>query len=204
MAACIRATKLLLACLVFLLTTGCEHRSATVASAQTSKPSSAQPPMLMVAPRTMQTFHSTPPAIQFDYPACWNCCKAKTGTFAITGPPADSKCSPSICLDIPKLPWHIPGMIPIGLVARGYVDDLRTNQIHDAVVQEQVPVTVCGTPARRVTCVGHVNGKPSIDVAVIMLHADHVYILSADSDDAGRTAARQTLDDVVSSLKWTK
>jgi hypothetical protein len=31
----------------------------------------------------------------------------------------------SISLDVPKLPPHIPGLIPIGSVRNGYLDDLK-------------------------------------------------------------------------------
>jgi hypothetical protein len=195
----IRSNKLLLAGLFLLASTGCGHRQGTVPVAQAVKPIAVEPQMLVVAPRASQTFKSNPPAVQFDYPADWHPCKSATQTLILAGP-----AGASFCLDIPKLPWHIPGMIPIGLVASGYVDDLRKNLIHDAVVQEQTTFKACGTNARRITCVGHVNGKPSVDVAVIMIHNDQVFILSTDSDDANRAVARQMLDDAVASLKWAK
>ena len=84
----------------------------------------------------------------------------------------------SLSLDIPKLPWHLPGMISVNMVANGYISDLKKNQIHDAVVKENHPVTVAGCPGREITSKGHENGKPSIDVAVVLVHADQVYILA--------------------------
>ena len=95
-------------------------------------------------------------------------------------------------------------MIPISIVSSDYISDLKKNQIPDAVVQEEIAITVPDASARRITSAGHEKGKSSIDVAVIMIHADQVFILSADSDDAGRALARATIDAAVASLKWSK
>jgi len=95
-------------------------------------------------------------------------------------------------------------MITVNMVASGYISDLKKNQIHDAVVNERVPITVSGCAGQRITSKGHENGQLSIDVAIILIHADKVYILSADSDEAGCDTARKTLDAAVASLKWTK
>jgi hypothetical protein len=151
---------------------------------------------------SVRTFKSTPPAIAFDYPPDWIPDKADTACFAICAPAAEGYSS--LSLDIPKLPWHLPGMITAGMVAGGYAQDVKRNQIHDAVVKENRPLNLPGTDARRVTSVGTENGKPSIDVAVVMVHADHVYILSADSDQTGSELARKTLDDAVASITWVK
>jgi hypothetical protein len=155
----------------------------------------------MVTGTSVRTFRSNPAAVQFDYPADWIPDKAQTACFAIkAAAPAYS----SLSLDIPKLPWHLPGMITCNMVVNGYVSDLKKNQIHDAVVKEKVPVKVCGCDGQCVTCRGHENGQASNDIAVILVHADHVYVISADSDDAGYDTAKKTLDAAVASWKWTK
>ncbi len=110
----------------------------------------------------------------------------------------------SLSLDVPKLPWHPPGFITCGEVESGYVDDLKKNQIHDAQVDESVKVKVPDSSARRVKCSGHEDGKPMIDVAVLIVHSDRVYILSCDSDDAGYATSRAALDAAVESIQWIK
>jgi hypothetical protein len=102
------------------------------------------------------------------------------------------------------LPWHPPGMISCWEVAHGYISDLKKNQIHDANVDENIVVKVPGSSARRVKCSGHENGKVMIDVAILIVHADRVYILSCDGDDAGSAAARAALDASLASLEWVK
>jgi hypothetical protein len=152
----------------------------------------------------VKTFHSSPSAVQFDYPADWVPDKAQTACMAIRAPGSAGTGYSSLSLDIPKLPWHLPGMITVGMVCNGYIDDLKKHQIHDAVVKEKVPITVCGCTGQRITCRGHDNGQPSIDVAIILIHADHVYVLSVDSDETGCDTARKTLDVAIASWKWTK
>jgi hypothetical protein len=156
------------------------------------------------ASQPVATYANTSAGICLSYPANWKPEKAKTAAFAVAGPTGTTRGYSSLSLDIPKMPWHIKDMIPMMVVAHDYVSDLRQNQIPDAQVQQETDITVPGASARRITCAGHENGKTSIDVAVILIHADQVYILSADSDDAGRMAARHAIDDAVASLKWTK
>lgn len=187
---------------------GCGHRQATATAppkvapiAPATIPATATPVLAAVIPATapaLVTYHCPTADIQFDYPGDWQTNSARTALFAV----AKGQCS--LNLDIPKLPWHPPGMITIKMVASGYEDDLKKNQIHDAVEEEDCPLDIPGAKARRITSCGHDHGKVLFDIAVILIHADRVYILSADCDETGRDSARKTLDNAVASLKWTK
>jgi hypothetical protein len=186
---------------------GCSHRQNNVAAVPQPHP----PAMLSVSndPATQPAHRTfTGSGISFDYPADWANEKASTAVFAVAAPGGDpSKAMnpySSLSLDVPTLPWHPPGMISLGMVVSGYKSDLIKNQIHDAVVKDQSPLTIPDAKACKLTCCGHEKNRVSIDVAVIILHADHVYILSADSDDKGFDLASKTLDAAVGSLKWTK
>jgi hypothetical protein len=150
------------------------------------------------------TFEDKNAGIRLTYPGDWQPEKAQTALLDVAAPEADNKGYSSLSLDIPKLPWHPPGFITCGEVESGYVDDLKKNQIHDAKVDENVKITVPDSSARRVKCSGHEDGKTMIDVAVLIVHADRVYILSCDSDDAGYVAARAALDAAVASIQWVK
>jgi hypothetical protein len=188
-----------------LFADGCGHRQGSVPTAVTpAAVPASQPVLAAVLPATnpaTKTYHCPVADIQFDYPADWQADKAQTALFAVTAP------TPAYCslnLDVPKLPWHPAGMISVGMVASGYEDDLKKNQIPDAVREEGTVLKIPGTQARRITACGHCHGKPLIDMAVILIHADHVFILSADCDDQGRESARKALDNAVASLKWAK
>jgi hypothetical protein len=186
-----------------LAAAGCSHRQGSAAVAVTPAPVKPQVPQMLAVmpPVTVKTF--TGPGIQFDYPADWKPTRGNTALFAVSTPD-DATAPVSISLDVPKLPWHIPGMISVGMVASGYVSDLKKNQMPDAVIKEQSPVNVCGETGKRVTCTGHVAGKFSTDIAVFLVHNDRVYILSADANDTGCDCARKTLNASVASMKWIK
>jgi hypothetical protein len=151
-----------------------------------------------------KTFQSTTAAIQFQYPADWTPAKAATAVFDIVEPANCAGCA-SMCLDVPSLPPAIfRGMITAKMVENGYVKDLRKNQIHDATVDESVELKLPASRARRVKCSGHQDGKTAIDVAVLIVHANRIYIFSCDSDEAGYPKARAALDAAVASMEWLK
>jgi hypothetical protein len=192
--------------LCLVLPMGCGNRQSSVAAAPVAKipqvmPTTMPQTMMIIGPAVS---HYQNKGISFDYPADWVPDKAMTACFAVCAPKTGCAAYSSLSLDVPTLPWHLPGMITVGMVAHGYIDDLKSNQIHDAVVKDQHSITVCGCSGRQITCRGHEKGATSIDVAVILIHSDQVYILSADSDDAGYDAAKKTLDAAVASLKWVK
>ncbi len=196
-----------------LFPTGCGSRhNAAVTSIQStavtrpapSPARQANPPATTQATAPTKTYENSQFGIRICYPASWQPEKSRTAVLAVAAPAGTAAGYSSLSLDIPKMPWHIKNVIPMAVVAHDYVADLQKDQIPDASVQEEVSITVPDANARRITSVGHENGKPSIDVAVILIHADQVYILSADSDDIGRSVARQAIDSAVASLKWTK
>jgi hypothetical protein len=151
-----------------------------------------------------KTFQNTKAGIRFEYPVDWTSTKAPTALFDVVDP-AKSDGSASLCLDVPGLPPAIfCGLITPKMVENGYVKDLKKNQIHDANVDESVALTVPASSARRVKCSGHEDGKVAIDVAVLIVHANRVYIFSCDSDEAGYPKARAALDAAVASMEWIK
>jgi hypothetical protein len=206
----------LAACTTCTLTgAGCGHRQTAVTTNAATKVTpiapATSPVLAAVVPATapsstvsattaaaLKTYHCPTADLQFDYPADWETNNAHTALFAV----CKDQCS--LNLDIPKLPWHPPGMITLKMVASGYEDDLKKNQLHDAVEEEDCPLQIPGAKACRITTCGHDNGKAMFDIAVVMVHADRVYILSADCDESSEEKARKTLDEAVGSLKWAK
>jgi hypothetical protein len=107
-----------------------------------------------------------------------------------------------LTLTVPKLPWHIPGMIPIDLVASGYADDVK-KRMPDATGPAAVAVSIPDATARRVTLTGHeTKGRVTVEDAVLIVHGDRVYVLAGDSDDRGRPAAKAALDAALASTRW--
>ena len=110
-----------------------------------------------------------------------------------------------LTLDIPKLPFHIPGMIPVDSVCSGYIDDEKKT-IPDQTVTKLPDPTVPDARQRRVKLSGHINGngKLTTDEAVLIVHNDKVYILAADGHDSGFPAAHAALEQALKTLQWTK
>ena len=108
----------------------------------------------------------------------------------------------TISLDVPSLPAHIPGMIPMGLVKNGFLDDLR--KLHGTIdVTEDSQPQVPRATARMVQCTWQDNGKGCWQRALLLVHSDRVYIVRGTSDAAGETETRAAFDAVIQSLRWT-
>ena len=107
----------------------------------------------------------------------------------------------SMSLDVPKLPLHIPGLIPPGAVVNGYVDDLKT-RFPDTKVVESVPTKLAGTNARRVRSTWTADGRPMTEDAVLAVHGDRVYILRLTADARDYARAVDAFDDVLASVRW--
>jgi hypothetical protein len=151
-----------------------------------------------------RTFQNATANIRFKYPGDWISAKASTAIFNIVQPGNCAGCA-SFSVDVPGLPPAIfRGLITPKMVENGYVKDLRKNQIHDATVDESVELKLPASRARRVKCSGHEDGKVAIDVAVLIVHANRIYIFSCDSDEAGYPNARAALDAAVASTEWIK
>jgi hypothetical protein len=167
---------------------------------------STTPPPVAPPPPTAktQTFEDKPDGIRFQYPDGWKPVTGGTALFKVSNPDP-AKGYAVLSLDVPKLPWHVPGMIPIDPVANGYIDDVKKRLGGEgAKVEQDIAVSIPSAQAKRVKITGVDNGKPSIDEAVTIVHGDKVYILSCDSDDQGYATAKAALDMAVGSIQWIK
>jgi hypothetical protein len=106
-------------------------------------------------------------------------------------------------LDVPKLPPHIPGLIPIDSVRDGYVNDFK-KKAPDAQATNLSDPGVPDAKQHRVKLTGHLNGAALINEAVLLVHGDQVFILSVDCDEKSYSAAKAALDLAVQTLRWTK
>jgi hypothetical protein len=162
--------------------------------------SNIDPPASQPAPSqpVLQQFESKSAGIGFSFPAGWKQNRLSDTQVRLEAPgPAKI----SITLDVPKLPWHPFGIIPIGSVRDGYVED-QQKRLTDAKVTNLPDPTVPDASQRRVKISGHENGAAMVDDAALIVHADRVYILSLDCADPDYTAAKSALDTAVQTLHW--
>ena len=146
----------------------------------------------------LKTFNYPDGGITISYPADW---KPVTGTKSQLKVAAPS--GGQFTLDVPTLPFHLPGMVPIDAVRNGYVDDAK-KKITDGVATNLPDPAVPDAKQHQVKIAGKKDGKSAVNEAVLLVHNDKVYILSIDTDDKGYDQMHAALDAVVKSLQWSK
>jgi hypothetical protein len=106
-----------------------------------------------------------------------------------------------LVIDTPDLPPHIPFLIPLGLVADGFVDDVK-KRYKDVSVSPLVDRLLDGLSAKEVDATGRdVNGIVVVR-ALLCVKGDQVFVIDTKTDAAGAAAAGRVFDAVVDSLQW--
>lgn len=177
----------------------------TIAASYGCRPRAAAPARdgttITTAPATIEFAGA---GVRFDYPAAWSPVPSDSFVLRLVpagaiDPPAAS--APSVSLDVPKLPPHIPGFIPIGLVVNGYVDDLK-KQYPGVTVSQPVTTRVARANARRVRSTWDADGTSHAEDALLTVRGDRVYIFRASADAAAIEPARAALDAILASVQW--
>jgi len=140
--------------------------------------------------------------IRFSLPADW--APKKNPDFELMLLPAGSRSDePRITLDVPELPPHLPWMIQMNRIEHDYVADLKKAHA-DLKVDDASDVKIPNTVARLVRTTWHEKDQPHDDVALLMIHANAVYILDARAEQAQIEKARAAFEGIRASMKWTK
>lgn len=139
------------------------------------------------------------PGIRLTYPAApWTPAPSKDYALLLTPKSPDGN---SISLEVPKLPAHLPGFIPIPAVVNGYTDDLKKQ--HPGIsIEKPVPIKVAGADGRRVRSSWPADQPPRAEDAVLIVHGDRVYIFRANAAQAGNAESSHALDGILGSVQW--
>ena len=106
-----------------------------------------------------------------------------------------------IAIAVPKLPFHIPGMIPLEGVEKGYIDNAK-KRLKNVKVMESKPVKIAGVNARRFSLEGDAaEGHRKLAVLAIV-NGDTVYIVTGESGDAEFHDVLSAFEQVARSWKW--
>jgi hypothetical protein len=146
--------------------------------------------------------------VRLEWPEGW--AQHKSADFVLLLRPAakgraDEASATSLSLDVPDLPPHIPGMIPIGSVRNGYLDDLRKSGGGSLKTTDLTPPPLPASAERMVRSVwSDRDGKKWQETALLLVHADRVYIVRGRSIVDDETVTRDTFDRIVRSLAWIK
>jgi len=157
--------------------------------------------LLAASTRSEQTFESTKAGLRLRYSSDWRAKESPDDLLMLV--PINGPEDRTITMDVPDVPKHLPGAMALPLIQSGYIDDLRKHHAGLKVQQSQsVAMTAC--KARLVQSTWTQNGADYTDVALLIVHADRVYILSLDSDLAGYPAVREEMDRIEKTLEWIK
>jgi hypothetical protein len=142
-----------------------------------------------------QAFQDANGSIRLDYPAQFT---AKHDPDYVLSATAGDQ---TFTLDIPDLPPHIPNMIPLGLVVNGYKNGLKKS--HPGVkIDEPRPPTVSQARGRELRSTWEQDHVPTVELALLLVHGDHVFIVRIVTPSDQLAAAQAVFDDVVGSLKF--
>ena len=142
------------------------------------------------------------PGVSLSYPESWREVGSTDYALRLVPREAPDDSDVFVSLEIPKLPPHIPGLIPLGSVVSGYVDDMR-KQHADVQVEPAAAMKLAGVNARRVFSTWPAaTGKELSEDAVLTVRGDRVYIFRANADKPNRETARRGLDALLESVQW--
>ena len=182
-----------------LIGVGCRHRAqppaATHAVTSATSPNSTQ----ATTSAAGGTFTKT--GIRLDYPAGW--ITKQDADYELFLNPADPLLKSVITVDIPDLPFHVPGMIPMGLVINGYIDDLK-KQAGAPVETRQEAVTIAGAKGKLLNSSWSAKGAAFYDTAIVIVHSDHVYIFRAAGPASEAAGVLKIHDQIAKTISWTK
>jgi len=108
-----------------------------------------------------------------------------------------------ITIDVPDLPPHLPFMIQMSRVERGYIEDLKKEH-PDLKVNDAADAHVPESKARLIRSIWHRENQKFNDMALLVIHDSSVYILDAQTDETNLPPTRAAFDFIRSSIAWTK
>jgi len=134
------------------------------------------------------------------YPSAW---RATTGEDTLDLVPAqdNSGGKRSLSIDAPDIPFHVPGMITLDRVQKGFIGDLQ-RQYQDVHFDSAVDQAMPGAKARRIKATAKSGGTPMAVDAVIAIHHDQIYIISSECDQTDAQAGSAALEDMLTAWQW--
>jgi hypothetical protein len=174
-------------------------QNATTSPASPAPSEAATPTAAPTATPTTKPF--TGPGIQLAYGGGWRTANDPDYALMLVPDGGGKTSDVSVSVEVPKLPPHIPGMIPLGSVVNGYVDDMKKQH---AGVHVAPPATrkVAGANARRVMSSWTTGGKEFSEEAILTVRSDRVYIFRANADEPNRQRATHALNELLNSVQW--
>lgn len=153
------------------------------------------------SPSGMAQYFNTQHGIQLNYPARWTAHPSDDYVLLLMPPGVDQPQTCSLSLDIPDLPPHLPGMIRMGMIKNGYLDDLRKKAPDLKIVEDQ-PHPIDAADGHLVRTTWTNNGQSFCESALLLIHKGDVFIIRSSSDADHLSTARPVFEQVVGSIRW--
>ena len=182
------------------MTNGCQARPPQKPAAQT--------PTTMPSQTAAAATSRTAPVswekrgIRLTYPPPWDVRQSSDYGLMLV-PVGASADEPRSTVDIPALPPHMPWMIQINRMEQDYLADLKKSH-PDMKLIDATDLNLPNTTARLVRTSWHQSDVVHDDVALLMIHANAVYILDARADEKHLASTRKTFDSIEASIQWSK
>ena len=119
----------------------------------------------------------------------------------VTSSPPDE--DERITFDVPDLPPHLPFMLQMSRIEHDYEADLRKTH-PDRKVDEAGDAKIPEATARLVKSSWHQNGVRHEDVALLIVHANGVYILGMRAGEKRLVEVTAAYEGVRQSMQWAK
>jgi hypothetical protein len=180
------------AVIALALAAGCARRTAGPESRAATATASAP-----VDPTFEDTQHGFAVTILKD----WTARKDEDPPNVLTlAGPHDAK----LAIAVPKLPPHVPGIIPLPAVEKGYVDDVR-KRLRNVQETESAAIKVAGCPARRFAISGGDSDAGARTLVVVaIVNGDRLYIVSGEGPAYQQQTVRAGVEAIRASWKWIK
>lgn len=158
-------------------------------------------PTTLPSPAGVVQYLNTQHGIQLGYPARWTAHPSDDYVLLLMPPGVDQPQACSLSLDIPDLPPHLPGMIRMGMIKNGYLEDLRKNAPDLKIVEDQSH-PIAAAVGRLVRTTWTANGQSFGESALLLIHKGDVFIIRSTSDADHLSTARPAFEQVVGSIRW--
>jgi hypothetical protein len=136
------------------------------------------------------------------YPSEWSSKRTQEHTLLLEREPTAG--AERITVDVPQIPPHLPGMMTMKLVVKGYLDDLK-ERLDDFTVVERQDDRLASAAAQRLVATGRDRaGERRTIVALVAIRKEQVYILQADATPEGVRIARDAMTSIAESWDWTR
>jgi hypothetical protein len=192
-----RIQRLLGLALALAMTDGCQARPPQKPAATPTTSQTAAAPTSRAAPVSWEKR-----GIKLTYPPPWK--PKQSNDYELMLVPAGASADePRITMDIPVLPPHMPWMIQMSRMEQDYLADLKKSY-PDVKLIDATDVKIPHANARLVRASWHQGNIVHDDVALLMIHANSVYILDARADEKYLASTRKTFDAVQASIQWSK